>query len=129
MGGTGGTGGTGTAGETPGTPGAPGTPGTPGTPVSPAAPQVASTVVIIDASGKDLGPRYARAFSERGLALGQVSSTSQLSPTTQIIIYRPDAASLQKVMSVLPNAKLIIQTAAPGDEHQITVLLGSDLGL
>ncbi|MHB9145460.1 MAG: hypothetical protein ACYC5Y_09030 [Symbiobacteriia bacterium] len=57
-----------------------------------------------------------------------MTATNQLRRGTEIIIYRPDAASLQKVMSVLPRAKLAIQPTAPGSERQITVLLGTDLG-
>lgn len=124
MGGTAESGGTGhgSGGTQPGVPGGPGGPATPG------APQVTSTVVIIDASGKNLGPSYARAFAERGLALEQVTSPSELRPETQILVYKPDAVSLQNVMSLLPNAKLVIRPTPPGGEYQITVVLGSDLG-
>ena len=101
-----------------------GTPTVPGTP-SATSP---SPIVIIDASGKSLGANYARAFTERGLRLAQVSASNQIQAVSQIMIYRPDAASLQKVMSVLPGAKLVIQPTAPGAESQITVVLGADLG-
>lgn len=107
------------------------TPGS-GTPTAPGAttgnPTPTSTVVIVDSSGKGLGARYARAFTERGLPLGQVTTSAQLRATTIIVVYKPDAEALAKVMSVLPSAKLVIQPTDPSGERQIAVFLGEDLG-
>lgn len=90
-------------------------------------PASVARVSVRDASGKNLGPRYAGLFSEQGMQITQVSTEAAVSGTTEIIIHQADAATLQKVMSLLPNAKLVIQAAGPGTVADIEIVLGQDL--
>lgn len=127
--------GQGTGTTQPGTPGQTTQPGTtaPGTGTGSTAPgsggdtpAAVARVSVTDASGKDLGQRYAGLITEQGLQVTQIVAITPLHPTTEIIVHQADAATLQKVMSLVPNAKLVIQAGAPGSAD-IELILGQDL--
>jgi len=120
----------------PGQPDGPGT-GTGTTPTEPGAstggtttqPQVsASAVLVVDASGKGLGPRYASILAEQGLQVTGVMEASKPQASTQIIVHKSDAAALQKVMTLFPGAQLVVEPAAPGQTAGLVIILGQNLG-
>lgn len=121
-------------GTQPGRPAGDGTGTTPTTPGSSTGgtgtqPQVnARSVLVVDASGKGLGARYASVLAEQGLEVTGVTEAAKPQPSTQIIVHRSDAAALQKVMSLFPSAQLAVQPPPPGQEAGMVIILGQDLG-
>ena len=109
------------SGGTPGTGGGTTTPGTGGTTVSPV------EVRLIDASGKGLGPRYVGLLNEQGFKVTQSFVASEPQAATQIIVHQADAATLQKAMSLLPGASLVIQPPAAGVSEGLEIILGQNL--
>lgn len=93
----------------------------------PSAPPATSTVVVIDASGKSLGARYAGLLAEQGLQVAQVRAASQPRAATEIVVHKADAALLQKVMSLFPKSQLVVQPPAAGQTADLEVILGADL--